>query len=191
MQKKKRFSDLILDVSLTDTMYGVVFAYGFNFFDTVKNPEDYLRFFFAYLILVIDWIYTHHTYHKEKYNKELLLLDLGVLFVFSRLLFYSTKNTPEFLLWLSILFGIYIGWDFLSKEAGIKVGFDWLFGLYGDIVAGLVFLGIWICYQTKIINGQYLLWTIIPIIAYGLTLITWFKKRRVSDVSESDSSVQK
>ena len=75
MNKEKNRKSTVR-ISLIDVMYGVVLAYGFGFFDQADTVIDYLHFFFAYAVIIIDWIYVHSLYWgwEYKYNSFFLLL---------------------------------------------------------------------------------------------------------------------
>jgi len=163
-------------ISLVDVMYGVVLAYGFSFFDRASTTIDYIRFFFAYTVIIIDWIYVHSLYWgwEYKYN-SFLLLDMGILFTISRLLHTSTSVTPHYLLWLSILFMFYFIWDVISKIKDLPSEYDWVYSMIGDAFAAIAFFVFWfLSWSNKIQFNVF--WSVIAIVIYVIALLTWFKK---------------
>ena len=163
-------------ISLVDVLYGVVLGYGFTYFDKASTGIDYFRFFFAYFVIMIDWIYVHRLYWgwEYKYN-SILLLDIGVIFTISRLLHTSTNESSYYFLWIAVLFGLYVAWDIVSKIKELPTEYDWIYSIVGDSIAGLLFLGIWygvtsaIIQQTPIMHG-------IVFLVYVFAVAAWFKK---------------
>jgi hypothetical protein len=49
---EETYSKSLVRISLIDVMYGVVLAYGFGFFDQTDTTIDYIRFFFAYAVII-------------------------------------------------------------------------------------------------------------------------------------------
>jgi len=163
-------------ISLIDVMYGVVLAYGFNFFDQASIAADYFRFFFAYAVIIIDWIYVHRLYWgwEYKYN-SFFILDIIVLFLMSRLLYTSTiSHDPYYWLWMSGLFMVYLIWDVLSKCRHLPSEYDWRYSIGGDTFAAIMFLAIYILFLKDILQPTISL-NILMIIVYIIAILTWFK----------------
>ncbi len=176
MKRAKSVNNFKLDLSLINVMYGVVFAYGFNFFDIAKTPFDYFRFFFAYAVLVIDWIYSHHTYSDEKYNRNVLVLDFAVLFSFSRLLNTSTADNPSYFFWLFIIFAIYLIWDRISQKDKVISGYSWKYCLIGDSIGAIGYLVFWKLFISNSFSPNTFVWSALSVIVYLLAFSFWFKK---------------
>ncbi len=158
-------------ISLIDLLYGIVLAYGFNYFESAHTFTGYFRFFFSYLIIIIDWIYVHQLYWGKDYKSNILLiLDIGVIFSISRLLLNSSNESPLFFLWLSILFGFFSLWVLFSKKF-ILSEYDWKFLFLGDMFACTFYFGIWLCPVHNLF-----LFNIALIIIYLIAFSTWFKK---------------
>jgi hypothetical protein len=165
-------------ISLLDVMYGVVLAYGFGFFDQASMTIDYFRFFFAYAVLIVDWIYVHSLYWgwEYKYN-SFLILDIGILFTMSRLLNTSiTGQSPCYWLWMSALFAIYVTWDIVSKRKGLPSEYDWRYSIGGDLFGAIAFLVFYIL----LLKGKFQP-TSIPlivgtIVVYIIAVRAWFRK---------------
>lgn len=176
---RNKTRDIVLDISLTDVIYGVVFAYGFNYFDLANSFFSYSLLGFTYIILIIDWIYTHHNYWGKEYKKEYLILDLLVLFVFSRLLQSSVNISPQFLYWLGVLFFVYAIWDWIMRDIKNRAGKNWKLVISIDIVAAVLFLVLGFLISSKFINlGSYFTIGVI-IVFYSITMSIWFKKEHI------------
>lgn len=160
--------------NLVDVIYGVVFSYGFNLFDQVHGTVGYLRYFFVYVMLIIDWIYFHYSQDASDYKKEVLVLDIAMIFVFSRLLYSSTHQTNAFFLLLFLLFLLYVVWDLLNKKAATI--YNWTYSFVGDLTASLIFLIIWIVLLLGLIPNSLFI-NIAIIVIYLLAISTWFKKK--------------
>jgi len=155
MKKKDADKESAVRSSLLDVMYGVVLAYGFNFFDKAGDFTDYFRFFFAYAVVVIDWIYVHRLYWGAEYKNIFLVLDISILFSISRLLLTSTAHTPDYYLWLSILFIFYVAWDVISMfDKQLPSQYDWRYSVSGDVFASIVFFAFWIAFSKTIIQSE-------------------------------------
>lgn len=162
--------------SLIDVMYGVVLAYGFNFFDQAKEFPDYFRFFFAYAVFIIDWIYVHRLYWGWEYYNIFLVLDIGILFAISRLLFTSTAKTPNYFLWLAVLFTIYVVWDIVSKVKNLPSQYDWRYCIAGDIFASVTFIVLWVMALKGILQTNAIFWSAGPVTVFVVAFFSWFKK---------------
>ena len=164
-------------ISLVDVLYGIVLGYGFTYFDQAHSAIDYLRFFFAYFVIIVDWIYVHRLYWglKYKYN-SILLLDIGVIFTISRILHTSTNESINYFLWLGVLFGFYVAWDIVSNIQQIGTEYDWRYSVVGDFVAGTIFIVIWWALKSAAL-GHTIGIHIVVLIIYLIVLTTWFKKR--------------
>ncbi len=106
-----------LQINLLDVMYGVVLAYGFNFFDRSLHPYNKILFFLFYTIVLVDWIFVHDLYSQFEYkNKILFFVDAAILFLVSRVIASSVLLPNFYLRWLSALFFAYFAWDlFVSR----------------------------------------------------------------------------
>lgn len=163
-------------ISLIDVIYGVVLAYGFSFFDNANKTIDYILFFFAYSVVIIDWIYVHRLYWgwEYKYN-TFFLLDICVLFSISRLLYTSTSNYIDYWLWMSILFFLYTIWDIFAKLKKMPSKYDWRFSTVADLLAAIIFLCFYIIFLTNI-QKPVMQHHIFMIIVYVIAVFMWFKK---------------
>jgi hypothetical protein len=183
MNKNDYDKESAVRISLLDVMFGVVLAYGFNFFDKAEDYTDYFRFFFAIAVFVIDWIYVHSIYWGSEYKKNLfLVLDIGILFSISRLLSTSTAHTPNYFLWLSILFGFYVTWDYISIKNKLPSEYDLSYSLRGDVIASILFFAFWIVPSITIIQSDSAFLTVGTLIVYGGAFLTWFKKAPALEV---------
>jgi hypothetical protein len=175
--KKNTEKETKVRSSLLEVMYGVVLAYGFNFFDSAGNFFEYFRFFFAYAVIILDWIYVHRIYWEATYTNIYLVLDIGILFSISRLLFSSSTHTPDYYLWLSILFIFYVVWDVISMvDKQLPSQYDWRYSISGDIFASLVFFTFWIALSNTIVQIESAFLIICTLIVYSIAFMTWFKK---------------
>lgn len=174
-ENKEESKESVVRISLVDVMYGVVLAYGFSFFDQAKTFTGYFRFFFAYIVIIIDWIYVHRLYWgwEYKYN-SFFLLDMSVLFTISRLLHTSTAQSPYYLLWMSILFLLYVTWDLLSKYKGLPSKYDWRYSIGGDLFGCIVFLILFLSLTDRMQSTVF--WNIVMFIVYVGAVLNWFKK---------------
>jgi len=164
-------------LSLIDVMYGVVIAYGFTFFDKANTFTAYFRFFFAYAIFIIDWLFVHRLYWRwSGYHNYFLILDLIVVFTISRLLHTSVEQTPSYLLWLSILFMVYIVWDIISRIKNLSSDYDWRYSISGDLLAAVVFLIGWILSLKEVVSQDNTLLNVGIVIVYFIAFLLWFKK---------------
>jgi len=191
MNKNDDDKESVVRISLLDVMYGVVLAYGFNFFDKAEDCTDYFRFFFAIAVFVVDWVYVHSIYWEAEYKKNFfLMLDIGILFSISRLLSTSTASTPNYFLWLSMLFILYVFWGIMVSDK-LPSRFDWHYGYAGDGCAAVLFFLFWISSITKqfflfrIVSmiasitklSESFIMTVLALIVYFLIVkYTWFKK---------------
>jgi len=172
----KKTRESAVRISLIDVMYGVTLAYGFTFIDKAVDYSDYFRFFFAYMVFIVDWIYVHRLYWGWEYSNKFLLLDIGVLFTISRLLFTSTAKTPQYFLWLSVLFGFYIAWDIVSKYDKQNSQYDWYYSIAGDITASVLFAVLWLLSFKGMLIATDLFAIAGPMIIYTCVVLSWFKK---------------
>jgi hypothetical protein len=171
MEKQKSFT---LGLSLVDVIYGVIFAYGFNFLANANNFYDYSRFFFAYLILIIDWLYSHQTYQKNLYEKNFIILDLLILFAFSRILTCSVANNPTFYFWIAFIFIFYLFWDKISQKLWKKSFRQFIITALGDGLGALGFIIIWFLINQQIIVLNSLATTIAGLIVYLIAISFWY-----------------
>ncbi len=163
-------------ISLVDVLYGVVLGYGFTYFDKADSTTDYFRFFFAYFIIIIDWIYVHSLYWGQEYKyNSVLLLDIGIIFTISRILHTSTNESNSFFLWLALLFSFYVAWDIDSKLKDLHPKYDWRYSASGDFLATICFIGLWKIVIMGIFPSTLLLHTV-ALIIYIIAFATWFKK---------------
>ena len=177
MNKNAENKESAVRISLLDVMYGVVLAYGFNFFDKAEDCTDYFRFFFAITVFVIDWIYVHSIYWESEYRKNLfLVLDIAILFSISRLLATSIANTPNYFLWLSMLFIFYAAWDYISIKDKLSSQYDLSYSFRGDVIASILFFAFWIASSKTIIQYDSAYLTVGIVIIYGGAFLIWFKK---------------
>jgi hypothetical protein len=169
--------DSAVRISLVDILYGVVLGYGFGYFDQANSGIEYLRFFFAYFIIIVDWIYVHKLYWgmEYKYN-SILLLDIGVIFTFSRMLHTSTNESVNYFLWLGVLFGFYVAWGIISKIQQLMTEYDWRYLVVGYFVAGIIFIILWWALKSTDLEPTIGI-HIAVVIIYLIALTTWFKKR--------------
>ena len=168
--------DSAVRLSLLDVLYGVVLGYGFTYFDKADSIIGYFRFFFSYIIIIIDWIYVHRFYWKKEYKFDsLLFIDIGVIFTISRILYTSTSDSPNYFLWLSILFLWYIAWDIFSKRKELSSEYNWKYALAGDIFASLCYALFWIATLYRYMTN---LWVanIGIIVIYSVAFACWLKK---------------
>jgi len=173
MEKEKNFN---IGLSLVDVIYGVIFAYGFNFLADAVNFYDYFRFFFAYLILIIDWLYSHQTYQKNIYEKNFIILDLLILFAFSRIITYSTSNNPVFYFWIGFAFIIYLIWDKISQKLWQKSFRQFITNALGDGLGALGFIIIWFLINQQIIALNNSIVSAISLIIYLIAISFWYLK---------------
>lgn len=168
-------------ISLIDVLYGVVLAYGFRFFDEDHTALDYFRFFFTYIIIIIDYLYVHNRYWKSGYRYNVLLAtDLLVLFIFSRLFSLSISDNPQYWVWMSCLFLVYVAWDIYSKLRVVAPKHDWRYSIGGDLFAVISILSLYVLlYINKLQPTVWwhlivvIVWTLIT---YAIACRTWFKK---------------
>ena len=166
--------DKSVRLSLIDVMYGVVLGYGFNYYDQINSTMGYFRFFFAYTIVLIDWIYVHKLYWQWEYkNNIFFILDIIILFVFSTIIHDSILNNYNMQAWLSLLFVIYILWDFASIKYKLTKSYDLRFSLAGDFFAVSAFFAIW--YLSKQILISALWGSILSAIIYSIACLSWTK----------------
>lgn len=165
-----------LNLDLVNVMYGVVASYGFYFIDRATTVSDYLTFIFAYIILFMDWIYSHHTYKDQEYKKSYLVLDLTTLFLFSRLLATSTVDQGSFFVWLSLIFVFYFIWDYVLLKDRVSSGFSWISCLASDFAGAAVFfiLGLVLKSQTFLVDNIFI--SIAAVIIYFVITVAWFRK---------------
>lgn len=159
-------------LSLIDVIYGVVLTYGFQYFDQINWWVSYLLFGFAYLIIIIDWLYVHTRYWGEKYKNIVFSLDVCILFLFSRLIYTSFKGDSMFWFWLSIVFVFYAFWDWASQRMHMSSKYDWRYSLAGDLFGFVAMLGFYLfkAYKLLFINP----WILSGAIFYIIVLPTWF-----------------
>ena len=167
---------------LLDVIYGAVIAYGFTFFDKASDFTDYFRFFFAYTVFIVDFIYVHQKYWDANYKNIFFVLDIGIIFSISRLLFLSTASTPDYYLWLSILFGCYVAWDVSAKFCKLSFENDWRYSIGGDLFACIAFLAFWKPPSIITILSDSLFLTIGTLIVYFIARLTWSKKAPILKV---------
>lgn len=167
-------------ISLLDVMYGVVLAYGFGFFDQASMPIDYFRFFFAYAVLVVDWIYVRSLYWGWEYkHNSFLILDMGILFTMSRLLNTSTiGHSPCYWLWMSALFAIYVTWDIVSKRKGLTTEYDWRYSIGGDLFGAIAFSVLYILLLKGNFQPNSIPLIVGTIVIYIIAVRAWFGKLR-------------
>lgn len=175
MDEKKKHEKAVR-LSLIDVMYGVVLAYGFNFLDQARYWQDYFRFFLAYAVFIYDFVYVHRLYWGWEYNNSFLLLDIGVLFTISRLIFTSTANTPYYFMWFSALFIFYVLWDIISMVKKFPSQYDWRYGTAGDFIGSIMFLVLWILSLKGLMQTNDIFWTAGPIIVCLIALLSSLKK---------------
>ena len=109
--------------NLINMMYGVVLAYGFNWFDKAWETGTHLTavlFFFSYSIIIIDWLYVQNIYwvwdkDNKEYSYHFFVIDLCILFIISRLIHVSAASPTHFWLWVSMLYFLYVVWDIFIK----------------------------------------------------------------------------
>ena len=163
-------------ISLVDVMYGVVLAYGFNFFDAAETTPDYIRFFLAYIVIIVDWTYVHWIYWDWGYKRNLFfVLDLSLLFVMSRLLYTSTTQSQYYSLWLSGIFFLYAVWDAASYHYRVPSDYSWRHAVAGDICgfAAFGFLGT----LSLVHNWSDTVWfEIAVVVIYSGCVMSWFRK---------------
>lgn len=165
-------------ISIVDVVYGVVLAYGFGFFDQASIAIDYFRFFFAYAILIVDWIYAHSRYWgwEYKYN-SLLVIDIGILFTMSRLLNTSTTGQNSYYwLWMSALFAIYVTWDIAIKRKGLTSKYDWRYSIGGDLFGAFAFLIFYILLLKGRFQPTSISLAVGTIAVYIIAVRSWFRK---------------
>ncbi|MEI8061277.1 MAG: hypothetical protein WCG99_03225 [Candidatus Berkelbacteria bacterium] len=165
-----------LNLDLVNVMYGVVASYGFYFIDKAVTPTDYIRFIFAYAVLFMDWVYAHHTYKGQDYKKSYLFLDLVTLFLFSRLLSTSTAGDSIFYFWLSIIFALYVIWDYIMRQDNINSGFNWKSCLTSDFIGAAVFFILWLVLKNNIFLQSYTFITIAAVAIYTVITLAWYRK---------------
>ncbi len=175
MSEKKR--ERSVRISLVDMMYGIVLAYGFTFFDNANSSVDYFRFFFAYFIIIIDWLYVHNLYWGWEYEHNFIfLLDLSIIFSMSRLIHTSVSGGDfTFWFWLALLFFFYLIWDILSRYKKLPSEYDWRFSIAGDLF-GVIFYVIFFILFFEDVLPSTILWNVIMFIVYIGVVFTWFKK---------------
>jgi hypothetical protein len=177
MEKAKaKVKDLVLDIGLTDVIYGVVFAYGFSYFDAITTRSGYLLFVFTYIVLIIDWLYTHHTYWGKNYKRIYLFLDLSILFIFSRLIRTSSLVSSQYLYWLAILFLGYVIWDYVMKLGKIEAGFNWLRTFTADSIGAVLFFSMAVLSSLGVIQITNLFVLLAVILIYVIILKQWFAR---------------
>lgn len=165
----------VVRISLIDVLYGVVLGYGFYFFDQADTMVSYIRFFFAYAVIIVDWIYVHRLYWgwEYKYN-SFLVIDIFTLFFLSRLVRTATTSggsDPNYWLWISALFITYFVWDIVSKWKRLPSEHDKRYSMVGDLVAATIFV-LFYAYSLQ----STILFNVVAIIIYLIAVLTWFKK---------------
>lgn len=182
---EETYSKSLVRISLIDVMYGVVLAYGFNFFDQANTCISYIRFFSAYVIIIIDWIYVHPLYWslEDEYNSFLILLDIGILFTISRLFHASTSCPTNYWLWMSGLFLLYAIWDIamyiLSMRRKLPSKHDWCYSICGDFFAAIILFVFHVLFIKGIFPYICSL-NVIRILACTVAVLTWFIKPKRS-----------
>ena len=186
---KEKVRESAVRISLLDVMYGVVFAYGFRFFDQASMPIDYVRFFLAYAVITVDWIYVHPLYwgwknEKDEKNKNysnwFLMIDMGVLFTISRMLRTSTTGYSPcywsscYWFWILGLFAIYAIWDFALRGKGVEPQY-WCDSIIGDLFGAIVFLAFYILLLKGKLQPEDFL-TGMTVFVYFIVALIWFKK---------------
>lgn len=173
MTKEKSFD---IGLSLVDVIYGVVFAYGFNLINSTHNYFELFRFFFAYLILIIDWFYSHQTYQKNLYQKKFIILDLLILFSFSRILAYSITENSIFYFWIALAFIIYLFWDRISQTIWHQPFRQLITNMIGDGIGAVSFLIIWILVNQNPNFANNIWLAIISTAVYLIAIGFWYFK---------------
>jgi hypothetical protein len=178
MNKNDDDKESVVRISLLDVMYGVVLAYGFNSFDKAQDCSDYFRFFFACAVFVVDWVYVHRLYWGAEYKNILLLLDIGILFSISRLLSTSTAHTPNYFMWLAILFIFYVVWDYVMFKVDKSSSNDFISDVKADGIGCIIFLFIF-WKAPSIIAMQYgnVFLNVGTLIVYSIVFLGWFFKK--------------
>jgi len=177
MQKKKNIKSAVR-ISLLDVMYGVVLAYGFSFFDKIGKVDHHiLLLIFAYLIIVVDWIYVHNKYCDGAYKSiYLLILDILILFIISRLFAISMKdNNSCYWLCMGILFVLHIIWDFCAKNKRLLRGYNPYCYIGGDLFAALFFLIFYFLFLKTTLQPNLFL-NAMMILVYIIACLTWLKE---------------
>ena len=132
-------------LSFIDVIYGVVIAYGFNFVDKMDKPSQYALFLMSFVAIVFDWVFVHQPYWKkiEAYKDAVLIVDLIILFLFSRIFASTTSESYGILLPLSLLFLFYSIWDFVFRKQLAEVGRPWLRDFSYDVMMFIAFAAQW------------------------------------------------
>lgn len=189
-KRRKKDVKSAVRISLLDVMYGVVFAYGFGFFDQANTLTHYILLVFAYVVIVIDWIYVHIPYWGwKKYKNVFLISDILILFIISRLFSTSIQkcNYPNYYywLWMAFLFLIYFIWDVLAKKKRLPTEYDLRYPMAGDLLTSIAFFTFFILRWQNILEpntfSKLILVNVIPIdtipiIIYIIAFLTWLKK---------------
>lgn len=172
MPKRDDQRESAVRISLVDVVYGIVLAYGFNFFDQLRAPVQYAQFAFAYTVIILDWIYVHRLYWgwEYKYN-SFLVLDLASLFVMSRVLAASVGGEHTFVAWMSALFAVYVVWDVVANAKGLPCPYDWRWGLTGDLIAAIL-----LAVVSLAMRFPFPLTFAAGVVGYFAAFATWFKK---------------
>ena len=176
MDEKTNIKSDVVAITLTDVMYAVVLAYGFNLIDQANDFSDYFRFVFAYMVLVVDWIYTHQLYPGWKYNKNFMTLDVIILFVISRLLFASTVNNSYYFFWFSILFILYVVWAIAAKITKRDSQYDWRYCIASNSFGSITFLALWILSTKRVVQIENPFWIVSSVFVYIIIVLSWFKE---------------
>ncbi|MBW2040200.1 MAG: hypothetical protein JRI46_11545 [Deltaproteobacteria bacterium] len=176
MQRGKEKASAVR-ISLLDVMYGVVLAYGFGFFDKIEKIDQHvLLILFAYLIIVVDWIYVHNKYGDGDYAIDLFVLDILILFTISRLFALSMKDDYSwYWLCMNILFVFHIIWDVCAEKRRLLHGYNFYCSIGGDLIAALFFLIFYFLFLGNILQPTIFL-NVIMILSYIIACLTWSKK---------------
>lgn len=168
-------------LGLVGVMYGVVLGYGLTFFAQANTLLDYFRFFFAYLVVIIDWVYVHRIYWRWRdYTKVFFFLDLFILFFFSRLVDTSTTMDysywkQNYWLWMAALFMLYVVWDIVLKRRKLPSEYRWQYAIIGDGITAIALFGLSIAFLTgKLVPALLLDGIMFAICAIAVGL--WFIK---------------
>jgi len=185
MSVDDRFSQV--RVTIIDVMYAIVAGYGLEAVDAAVEPIDFLLVFFAYFVLVKDWIQEHTRYRDVEFSSIIFVADLAILFTITRMFKYAACHDTWFYGWAACLFLIYLAWDIVLKADITRNGYSWKLSACGDFFGVLSFVSVTYL-LTYEVHGEAKIWlmtTAFPIV-YGLAFFSW--RKRIPNASNPGES---
>lgn len=134
-----------------DIMIGIVLGLGFQWWDNLHEPWQYIAFFFAYLSVIDYWIDYNPVVKKFPPKNELsLITDVGVLFSMFLLIYSAQKTLAYFFIAFAVFRIADIFWllrvkhDFTLPKSE-KIYFDtWIIF---ELIEAIVAIGLLIAFQ--------------------------------------------